>query len=218
MKPVIIRHSCSNSLRSSSRTCGEMSFRLAKTMDIFAFSKVDRRAMFRKWANSFFERLPDPSAILLDIDSPAPRTCSAKRYSFLFSRSSAMSRSLSPISMAFFHIWKSWNLNIRVFSMFLFDFMLSFLLMSIVVAVFAPCFLPSDSVRWCLQTHPPFSWSRIGRQEERRRRKGQWSGFFASNGGRRCFCCFSWQYLSSLHICEALLYLALYNDLHFPDW
>ena len=81
---------------------------------MLAFSKVDLLAIFRNWLNSFFDREPDPSAMLLDIDMPAPRSCSAKRYNFLLSRSSAISKSSSAISMAICHISKSWNLNLTM--------------------------------------------------------------------------------------------------------
>ena len=41
---------------------------------------VDRRAVFRKFAKSLLERLPEPSAMLLAILKTAPRSCSANRY------------------------------------------------------------------------------------------------------------------------------------------
>lgn len=54
---------------------------------------MDLRAMFKNCMNSFLDEEPDPSAILFGIDIPAPLSCSAKRYNFLSSRSSAISKS-----------------------------------------------------------------------------------------------------------------------------
>jgi len=48
--------------------------RLSKIKTMLAFSKVDLRATFKKLANSLFESDPDPSAVLFDIDIPAPRS------------------------------------------------------------------------------------------------------------------------------------------------
>jgi len=49
---------------------------------MFATSKIERLEKLRKFANSFEEWLPEPSAILLVILKAAARNCSAKRKSF----------------------------------------------------------------------------------------------------------------------------------------
>ena len=72
-----------------------MSFLLCNKIRILAFSKVDLRAIFKYWINSFLEEDPEPSAILFDMDIPAPLSWSANLYSLLCSRVSAISKSSS---------------------------------------------------------------------------------------------------------------------------
>jgi hypothetical protein len=76
--------------------------------------KVLRFAMFKKFLNSAFELLPEPSAMLFDIDIPALRNYSANRYNFFSSRLSATSNKIMPVSIDSFHISKSWNLNLAI--------------------------------------------------------------------------------------------------------
>ena len=56
IKPVIILHSSSKSLSKLSLVLSSINPLLSKTITIFAFSKVDRLAIFRKFANSLFEK------------------------------------------------------------------------------------------------------------------------------------------------------------------
>jgi len=74
---------------------------------MLAFSKADLRAKFKKFLKSFFDEEPEPSAMLLDTDIPEPLNCSAKRYNFFPSRSSAILKSSSVISIADYQIFKS---------------------------------------------------------------------------------------------------------------
>ena len=106
-----MRQRRSNFSKMSSFNPSETNFLLANMMSIFAFSNVERRAMLRNWINSFFDVLPLPSAILFGIDKPAPLNFSAKRNSFFFSSSSAISNNILAIYIANFHISKSSNLN-----------------------------------------------------------------------------------------------------------
>lgn len=106
-KLVICRHSMSSLSKSLFINSSGRSLLIERRISMLAFSKVDLLAIFKNCMNSFFEDEPDPSAILLDIDIPAPRSCSAKRYNFLCSRSSAISNSSLAISIANCQIFKS---------------------------------------------------------------------------------------------------------------
>ena len=114
IKFVIWRQSLSSLFKFSSCWFEDIKFRLPRSMSIFAFSKFDLRAIFKKFLNSFFECEPDPSAMLFDMDIPEALSCSANLNSYFFSSSSAMSKSASAISMANCHIFKSWNLNFTI--------------------------------------------------------------------------------------------------------
>ena len=85
IKPVIILHSCSKSSSNSSRVSLLIRPRLSKTMTMFAFSDVERLAILRNCANSFFDKEPEPSATLFEMLRLAPRICSANLYSFFAS-------------------------------------------------------------------------------------------------------------------------------------
>jgi len=74
---------------------------------MFAFSKVDLREMFKNLIKSLFDKEPEPSAMLFDMDIPAALSCSAKRYNFFLSSSSAISNNSLAISIASCQILKS---------------------------------------------------------------------------------------------------------------
>jgi hypothetical protein len=76
-KLVILRLSSSQSQSSSSTSVFSSKPSLSNTNNMDASSKSDRRVMFRNWINSCLCALPDPSAMLLEIDRPAARSCSA---------------------------------------------------------------------------------------------------------------------------------------------
>jgi hypothetical protein len=58
---------------------------------MFTHSNTDRRAIFRKLANSLSENEPEPSAILLEILIPAALNCSANLKNLFASAFSAKS-------------------------------------------------------------------------------------------------------------------------------
>ena len=78
-KLVIFRLSSSQSNSSSSTSALSSKPSLSNTSNMDASSNNDRRVIFRNWMNSCLCTLPDPSAILLEIDRPAARSCSAYR-------------------------------------------------------------------------------------------------------------------------------------------
>jgi len=110
-KAVIIRQSSSSSFRMSSFGVSRMSPSLAKTRTMLAFSNVERLAMLRNWMNSFFEVLPDPSAILFGIDRPALLTCSANLKNLFSSKKSANLNNFLATSTARCQISKFSNRN-----------------------------------------------------------------------------------------------------------
>ena len=65
-------------------------------MSMLAHSNVERRAKLRKLRKSLFELLPDPTAILFEIESAAARNCSAYRYRRRSSNLSAIPLTRSP--------------------------------------------------------------------------------------------------------------------------
>lgn len=111
---VILRQRISRRFNAESSAELSIRFLLLRMIRILAFSKVLRFAIFKKFLNSVLELLPAPSAILFDMDIPAPRSCSANRYNFFSSSLSAMSNKLFPISIASSQIFKFWNLNLTI--------------------------------------------------------------------------------------------------------
>lgn len=93
--------------RTEERVSVSNNFFLSRIINMFAFSKVLRLAMFKKFLNSDLELLPEPSAILFDMDIPALRNCSANRNNLISSSLSAISNNIMPISIDSFHISKS---------------------------------------------------------------------------------------------------------------
>ncbi len=77
MKAKIIRLSSSSSPMMFLRSVLLMHPFLLNRNKIFATSKVERRAVLRKFAKSMRETLPDPSAMLLVMLKTAARSCSA---------------------------------------------------------------------------------------------------------------------------------------------
>src|SRR6266404_3497611 len=80
---------------------------LLKRNRIFATSNVERRAVFRKFAKSIFETLPEPSAMLFVMLRVAPRSCSAKRKRRRLSNRSANRNSFGLNTAARFQISSS---------------------------------------------------------------------------------------------------------------
>ena len=66
-KFVIFRHKWSSLSRRDSECSSVIKFLIFKIITMLAFSKVDRRAIFRNCMNSFFEDDPEPSAIIGDV-------------------------------------------------------------------------------------------------------------------------------------------------------
>ena len=79
LKLDIFRLSLSNFSDISLSVSEVIKFLRLNNMIMFAFSKVDLLAIFKKFEKSFTESEPEPSAILFDIDIPAALSCSAKR-------------------------------------------------------------------------------------------------------------------------------------------
>ena len=140
-KLVIWRHSRSRSSRRFCRLFSLIKSLIRNMIKILAFSKVDLLAMFKNWMNSFFDEDPEPSAILFDMDIPAPLSWSAKRYNLFFSSSSAISNSSLAIWMANCQIFKSWNLNLAMVYM-IFCATWGLVKPSWYSILYAPCALP----------------------------------------------------------------------------
>src|SRR5690606_27044708 len=86
-----------------------MNFLLNATKEIFAVSKTDLLAIFKKFAKCLSEKEPDPSAILLEILKEALLNCSATQKLLSSLNLSARSNNRSFISIDSFQISKSIN-------------------------------------------------------------------------------------------------------------
>ena len=70
------------------------------TRSMLATSKIERRVMFRKFAKSISDALPEPSAMLFETLSMAALSCSLNRYFLRSSKASATSNTGMEISTA----------------------------------------------------------------------------------------------------------------------
>lgn len=86
-------------------------FLLSKMCRMFAHSKTERLDIFKKLANSFSDKDPDPSAILFDILIAAALNCSANLKYLFSSAFSAKSKRISEISIDSFQISNFSNLK-----------------------------------------------------------------------------------------------------------